>query len=410
MNESVNNNNFIPQGLPAPDTDALEHSQKLCALIEQEIIQDGRISFFRFMELALYAHGLGYYSAGSKKLGESGDFITAPEISPLFSRCIARQCEQVFSELDNKYILEFGAGSGKMVTDILLELEQNNCLPNIYYIIETSAELKQQQHNTLQTHAAHLAHIVQWLDRLPEDGFTGVILANELLDAMPVHKFRVTANRAEEVYVTIDKGRFVFETGEPGNKLLKKKLSELAKTLPEHYESEINLAAQAWIRSIGDCLEKGLVLIIDYGYPQHEYYHHDRSTGTLMCYYRHHTHPDPFILPGLQDITAHVDFTAIAWSADEANLSVSGYTTQAYFLMGCGLDSMISEASTALNAKMENGNNTRQQIELSQQIRKLTLATEMGEQFKVLALTKKLDLPLIGFTFADQRARLLPVQ
>lgn len=401
MNEPQNNKYFVPPGMPTPDADAIEHSQKLSALIKQEISQNKRIPFSRFMELALYAQGLGYYSAGSTKLGESGDFITAPEISPLFSRCIAKQCEQVLSELDSKNILEFGAGSGKMAADILLELERDNCLPKQYYILETSAELRQQQQNTLQTRAAHLAPLVHWLDTLPEQGFTGVILANELLDAMPAHKFRISANAAEEIYVTTDNDRFVFQGGEPGNDLLKMRITELGKTLPENYESEINLAAEAWTRSMGDYLEKGLVLIIDYGYPQHEFYHHDRSSGTLMCYYRHHTHPDPLILPGLQDITTHVDFTAIARSADEANLNVAGYTTQAYFLLGCGLESIAS---------MENINNTQQQIELSQQIRKLTSPSEMGEQFKVLALTRQLDCPLVGFSLSDQRARLLPLQ
>ena len=176
MNESQNNKYLVPQGMPAPDADAIEHSQKLSALIKQEIGKKKRIPFSRFMELALYAQGLGYYSAGSTKLGESGDFITAPEISPLFSRCIAKQCEQVLSELDSKYILEFGAGSGKMAADILLELERDNCLPKQYYILETSAELRQQQQNTLQTRAAHLAPLVQWLDTLPENGFSGVII------------------------------------------------------------------------------------------------------------------------------------------------------------------------------------------------------------------------------------------
>lgn len=400
MIEHNNNKYYIPGDMPAPTDDAIEHSKQLEALIREEISDKHTIPFSRFMELALYSPGMGYYSAGSKKLGAAGDFITAPEISPLFARCIAKQCEQVLPQLDKKQILEVGAGSGIMAADILLALDQSDHLPENYFILETSADLRHRQQTTINKDAKHLVNRVIWLDALPEGGFEGIILANELLDAMPVQKFRINNSVPFELFVGIENNRLTLLEQEINNARLKSKLDSLATALPDNYESEINLNAEAWIQSISNCMHKGLVLLIDYGYPQHEYYHKDRTAGTLMCYYQHYTHDDPFALLGLQDITTHVDFTAIAQSADDAGFNITGYTTQAFFLLGCGLESM---AQDLINADL------KQRIELSQQIKKLTLPSEMGEQFKVMALSKQLDTPLIGFRLADHRARLLPL-
>lgn len=388
-----------------PDVDNLPvaqlHSEWLCALIRDEIgANGGQITFSRYMELALYAPGLGYYSAGSHKLGEAGDFVTAPELSPLFSRCVARQCEQVLAHLGGGDILEVGAGSGVMAADVLAELETLDCLPGCYFILEVSADLRQRQQQTVAARVPHLAGRVHWLDVLPAVGFQGVVLANELLDAMPVHVFGVAEKTSYERYVACGDGRFIWSDGPLSDARLVERIVALKDARGEFapgYVSEINLAAEDWLRSIAALLARGMVLLIDYGFPRREYYHPQRSGGTLMCHYRHRAHPDPLVLPGLQDITAHVDFTALAEVASEAGLTVAGFTTQAYFLLSSGLNEMMAASDP---------NDVRQHVLLMQQVKKLTLPSEMGELFKVMALMRDMDAPLLGFTFQDQRRRL----
>ncbi len=391
-----NFNNLSP-----PDTASQAHSDRLHALIHDEIKAIGAgITFARYMALALYAPGLGYYSAGSRKFGEGGDFVTAPEISPLFSRCVARQCCQVLAGLGGGDILEVGAGSGVMAADVLAEMEVLGCLPEHYFILDVSADLRQRQRETLERRVPYLVERVRWLDRLPESGFTGVVLANELLDAMPVHLFRVENEGAQELYVAWEDDRFTWRSGLLSDPRLDERIAVIVDELGDWspgYTSEINLAAEDWVRSIAAMLERGLVLIIDYGFPRREYYHLERAGGTLMCHYRHRTHPDPLIHTGLQDITAHVDFTAVAEAAVEAGLAVAGYATQAHFLLGSGLMEM---------AAASNPDDTRQHLQLTQQVKKLTLPSEMGELFKVIALTRDIDMPLAGFSFQDQRGRL----
>lgn len=387
--------------LPAPDSVALAHSNKLLQLIKQEILQqNGVISFARFMELALYASGLGYYSAGAQKFGKSGDFVTAPEISPLFSRCVARQCQQVLAELTDGNILEFGAGSGVMAAEILLELERLACLPTCYFILEISADLQQRQQQTIQKLAPHLFERVVWLAALPDKPWQGVILANEVLDAMPVQRFALENNNIWELGVAWENEQLVTRRIKPLNPALLPTVLDLRKdVLGEaiNYISEVNLTLDAWLRSVSEKLQKGLILLLDYGFPSSEYYHPDRNMGTLMCHYRHYAHGDPFWLPGLQDITAHVDFTAVAETAFALGLSISGYATQAAFLLSSGL-LKLAETSAEQNLMT--------QIKISQQIQKLTAPHEMGELFKVIALTKAIELPLLGFALQDLRSRL----
>lgn len=388
-----------------PDIDILPaaqaHSERLCALIRDEVAANGgQITFARYMDLALYAPGLGYYSAGSHKLGEAGDFVTAPELSPLFSRCVARQCGQVLAHLGGGDILEVGAGSGVMAVDVLAELETLDCLPACYFILEVSADLRQRQQQTVAANVPHLAARVHWIDTLPAAGFQGVVLANELLDAMPVHVFSVAEKANYERYVACGDGRFIWSDGPLSDARLAERIVALADARGEFapgYISEINLAAEDWLRSIAALLTRGMVLLIDYGFPRREYYHVQRSGGTLMCHYRHRAHPDPLVLPGLQDITAHVDFTALAEVASEAQLTVAGFTAQAYFLLSSGLNEMTAASDP---------NDVRQHVLLMQQVKKLTLPSEMGELFKVMALTRDVDVPLLGFTFQDQRRRL----
>lgn len=388
----------VLHGLPLPDAIAQAHSLKLQELIAGEpATHHGCISFARFMELALYAPGLGYYSGGSRKLGAEGDFITAPEWSPLFARCLARQLEQAFTVMDGGDILEVGPGSGVMAADLLEALAHAACLPGRYFLLERSGELRARQQNLLKNRLPHLYDRLVWLEQLPEPGFRGVVLANELLDALPVHCFTVTETSAAELYVRTDHGRWQWQADAPSSAELARRIERLTQEmhLPVGYVSEVNLAAEAWIRSIANVLDAGVILLIDYGFPRHEYYHPDRSSGTLMCHYRHRTHDDPFVLVGLQDITAHVDFTAMAEAAHDAGLRVAGYTTQAAFLLANGITEFMEDAGDELS-----------RLERALQIKKLTLPHEMGELFKVLALTRNFGEQLQGFTLRDLRRRL----
>ncbi len=384
--------------LPAPDPQARAHSGRLCELISREIAgAGGRIPFARYMELALYAPGLGYYSAGRQKFGEAGDFVTAPEISSLFSRCLARQCAQVLEEAEGGGILEFGAGSGVMARDILAWLEEAGRLPEHYLILEPSAELRARQEATLRECLPHLKARVAWLDRLPGAGFHGVVLANEVLDAMPVHRLLKKEQGLRELYVTGGgDGRFAYCEGPLSHGALAKYMAAAVpgaamSALPDGYVFDVNLAAGAWVGSLAGLLKKGLALIIDYGYPRREYYHPQRGNGTLKCFYHHRSHDDPLIFPGLQDITAHVDFTALAESAHDQGLTVAGYTTQAAFLEACGIADML-----AFDDGDPLGN-----VNQARQIRQLMLPGEMGEVFKVLGLTRGLDFSLLGFGGRD---------
>jgi len=384
--------------LPLPSSEAQAHSERLSALILEAMQSNGgRIGFDRFMELALYAPGLGYYSAGSRKFGEAGDFVTAPELSPLFSRCLARQCAEVLAELGTGDILEFGAGSGVMAADILNELAALDHLPAHYYILELSAELRARQQETIQQKAPQLAERVEWLNTLPEPGFVGVVLANEVLDAMPVHRFRIHEGEPLELCVVWNGERLELDEDAPDAALYERfKWLQQRYALAEGYSSEINLRAEEWVRSLGDFLARGVALLIDYGFPGGEFYHPQRDTGTLMCHYRHRAHADALILPGLQDITAHVDFTAVGEAALAAGLAVRGYTSQANFLLANGLTELLAQQDEDL----------RQQLSQAAQVKRLTMPGEMGELFKVMALSREWERPLRGFSLRDDRARL----
>ncbi|HEY0719784.1 MAG TPA: SAM-dependent methyltransferase [Gammaproteobacteria bacterium] len=383
--------------LPQPDEAAQAASEALTRLIREEIERTGgAIPFARFMELVLYAPGRGYYSGGSRKFGEAGDFTTAPELSPLFSRCLARQCLQILQQLGEGDLLEFGAGSGVMAAELLAELERLGRLPRHYYIAELSGELRQRQQETITKRLPHLVERVVWLDELPET-FRGVILGNEVLDAMPAQRFLVTEGVARELGVAWHDGQFadalLAESAPAVASALKALLDEAR--LDDGYSSEISLAAQEWIATLAQLLDAGAILLIDYGFPRREYYHPQRKEGTLMCHYRHRSHPDPYAFVGLQDITAHVDFTAIAEAAAQHGLHVAGFANQASFLLSMGILEMMGEAQE-----------TREQMAYAGQVRRLLQPEEMGELFKVIALTRGFDEPLLGFGLRDERARL----
>ncbi|HUF80610.1 MAG TPA: SAM-dependent methyltransferase [Burkholderiales bacterium] len=379
-----------PAQLPAPPAEALAVSGQLGRLIAGEIARAGGwLSFERYMELALYAPGLGYYMAGARKLGRDGDFVTAPEISPLFARTLARQVAQL-AGLGLGEVLEIGAGSGALAADLLLELERLGCLPQNYLILELSPDLRERSRDTLARQAPHLIERVAWLNRLPPR-FTGIVLGNEVLDAMPVQVFQRGPDGIVELGVALEGGKLAWAArpaaaaGPPPD----------ASCFPaEGYRSEVPAAACAFIRTLGETLARGVGLFFDYGFPRSEYYHPQRAGGTLMCHYRHRAHDDPFFLPGLQDITAHIDFSAIARAGEDAGLEVLGYASQAQFLVNCGITGLLAETPAADAAAY---------APLAAQAQKLLSPAEMGELFKVIALGKGVAAPLAGFTSGDRR-------
>lgn len=388
-----NPNEIIPAGWPAPSASGLERHRRLIELIRTEIDSaDGAIPFSQFMTLALYAPAFGYYSAAQSKFGEGGDFVTAPELSPLFARCLANQVAQIAAQLGDLDILEVGAGSGIFAAELLKSLEALGVVPRRYFVLELSATLREWQRQTIGKHAPLILPRVHWLSELPPAPFNGVIIGNELLDAMPVTRFRITGSGIAEQYVGWDGKNFRIEERAAHNGIIAR-LSPLA--LTQDYVSEIGWQADAWIRSVGERLGRGAILLIDYGFPRTEFYHPQRSQGTLMCHYRHRAHANPLILVGLQDITAHIDFTAIAEAGSEADLDVLGYTSQAAFLIGCGLTELALEPM-----------DERQQLTRSNAITKLTAPHEMGELFKVIALGRDVQTPLRGFVVQDRRSRL----
>ncbi len=388
------------QQLPMPDETGQATSERLLKQIRRAIDQTARgIPFDRFMEMALYAPGLGYYIAGSRKFGEAGDFVTAPEVSPLFAQCMARQAAPVLQHLGGGDLLEFGAGSGLLAADMLAELERLGRLPDRYAILDISPELQARQRETIQRQVPHLQDRVVWLQRLPER-FDGVVVANELLDAMPVSRFRIGAEGVEESFVRWG-GEGLEEhfqqTETPGFEAAVAQLMESVGALPVGYVSEINLRQSAWLKALAASLGRGAVILVDYGYCAREYYHPQRSEGTLMCHYRHRAHSDPFRWIGLQDITSHVDFTAAARVAIDAGFHLGGYTTQAHFLLANGLDALLADSDPA---------DVASHMALMQGVKRLTLPSEMGERFKVLGLLKEIEMNLQGFSLRDFCERL----
>ncbi|MDD2776799.1 MAG: SAM-dependent methyltransferase [Gallionella sp.] len=372
--------------LPLPEPAAAEHSARLTALIQQEIAaQGGWISFARFMELALYAPTLGYYTAGAHKLGAAGDFTTAPELSHLYGQTLARQMAQIMAG-SAPYLLELGAGSGKLAEDMLAELEVLGSLPECYYILEVSADLRARQQARLQP---RWQDRVVWLDALP-DAFSGAIVANEVLDALPVHLVEWREEGVQERGVAWDGAAFVWQSRDIANADLLAAAHALNPPAP--YLSEICLAARGLIHSLAMRLQQGAMVWIDYGFGAREYYHPQRNSGTLMCHYRHYAHDDPFFLLGLQDLTAHVNFTDIAECGIDSGLELLGYTNQAFFLINSGITDLLKSTSP---------DDVRAYAPLSAQLQKLTSPAEMGELFKVIALGKNFAVPLAGFARGD---------
>jgi len=404
--------------LPTPDASALAHSTQLSTLIRQRIGQEGPIDFAEFMQMALYAPGLGYYMAGAQKFGAEGDFVTAPELGPLFGQALAVQIEEIVNTGVQARVLEIGAGSGKLAASLLPELARR--LPNAtrpeYWILEPSAELQQRQQVLLQASLdAETFAAVRWLDTLPID-FNGVVVANEVLDAMPVVRFQ-KSQTLQQLAVGLSHVDEQNADSFQSNTLVTEYLwtptkatsdvvaavesleSSLGMSFEDGYLSEINLLVEPWISSLQACIDTGVVLLIDYGYPEHEYYLPERASGTLSCYYQHRAHDEPLIYPGLQDITAHVDFTRVARAAIESGFELLGYGSQAQFLLANELSELAAHAMSKLNREAD-------RISLNQSVKTLTLPGEMGERFQVMALGKGYDRGLRGFSAADLSHRL----
>jgi SAM-dependent MidA family methyltransferase len=418
----------------SPEEEA--HSRAMAALVREQIrAAGGWLSFERFMELALYAPGLGYYSAGSVKLGPGGDFVTAPEVSDLFSRCVARQCAQVLADgrragqedgqeegkeegkEDGQEhrdgggeILELGAGTGRMAAVILQTLAERGPLPERYAILEVSADLAERQRERLGRLPRELRERVVWLERLPERPLRGVILANEVLDALPCRRFALAGGAVRELGVGLAETDGPDPTLSAGHAALVERetspdaalasacatlLNELPAPLPEGYASELCLRVDPWIAGVGECLERGAMLLFDYGLPRAHYYHPQRTTGTLRCHFKQRVHDDPYVNLGVQDITAWVDFTRVAEAAVACGLDVSGFCTQAAFLLGTGLEQLLAEATDPVK-----------HARLAGEARRLLLPGEMGEAFKVMALTRGCDVALEGFVLQDLRQSL----
>lgn len=380
--------------LPIPNADAQAHSQQLALLIQDSISQHGGwLSFADFMQMALYTPSLGYYSGGAKKFGVGGDFVTAPEISPLFAQAFANQVAQVLIETQGD-VLELGAGSGKLAVDLLLSLQALKQLPSHYYILEVSAYLRQVQLETMQKSLPEaLFERVVWLDTLPVD-FVGVMLGNEVLDAVPVHL----------VYKPIPAdSQLLYERGVSFNgsfywqdqPLASGEIFDLANAheLPDDYLTEISPAAIGLVSSLGCSLKHGAIMMVDYGFSAREYYHPQRNLGTLMCHYQHYAHIDPLVYVGLQDITAHVDFTSVADAGDRSGLELMGFCSQAQFLMNCGILEIMSQVSP---------HDMTRYAPLAAAAQKLLSPAEMGDLFKVIALGKGLNQALIGFSSGDK--------
>ncbi len=386
----------LPPSLPRPDPPSLEQSRRVAEYIGQRIDEaGGSISFAEFMHHALYAPGLGYYTAGATKFGEEGDYVTAPEVSSIFGRVLARQCADVLEQVQDGAILEYGAGSGKLAVDMLEALARRGALPSKYLILEVSPDLRERQQVCVCENLPLYADLVEWVDDIP-DRLRGVIVANEVLDSIPVERFVRRDAGVMQLRVVVDGDGFGF-TEAPAPDNLRRYVTvvekELGRRLPDGYTSEVCLATSPWIGGMSHALREGVAFLFDYGVSRREYYAPERADGWLRCHFRHRVHDNPLILPGIQDLTAWVDFSSVAGAAVAQGFDIAGYSAQAQFLMAGGLDEEMREISSL---PLED------QVRLSQQVKTLTLPGEMGERFKCIALRKGHVAKPAAFGLADR--------
>lgn len=389
---------LLPPALSAAEA---AHSARVAALIRRELAAAGGWRpFSRFMQLALYAPGLGYYSAGGHKLGAGGDYVTAPELTPLFARCMAAQVAPLLDAVGGGDVLEAGAGSGALAAGLLEALAARGTLPRRYLILEVSADLRERQRATLAARAPALAARVTWIDRPPRTAWRGVVVANEVLDALPVERFRAQARGFESMGVVAAGDSFEFAARPAPQDVAGVLATRLARcgALAAGYESEVSLLVGPWVAELSRALECGGLLLADYGLPRAQYYHPSRSQGSLTAFCKHRQVADVLARPGLQDITAWVDFTAVAEAAAGEDLAVAGFATQAHFLLSTGLQRELAAAGDGCDGGA--------QARLSQAVATLMLPGEMGERCKVMLLTRGLADVAVGFTFRDLTATL----
>jgi SAM-dependent MidA family methyltransferase len=389
-------------GLPQLEPEIYAHGERVLANLREQIaLAGGALDFAEFMRLALYAPDLGYYAAGMAKFGAAGDFVTAPEVSPLFARALARQVAEVLVGLGQGEVLEFGAGSGAMAVELLLELERLGALPARYLILEVSASLRVVQQERLSHDAPHLLTRVVWLDAWPQD-FVGVMLGNEVLDALPVRVLEITPEAPVRLAVKVEGGALAWmpiPASEADLRLVAELEAVRDAPFSAGYRVEFHPELPGWIAGVAQALKCGVVLLFDYGATARELYAAERWMGTLRCHLRHYAHDDPLLYPGLQDITAWVDFSRVAACAQASGLDVLGYTMQAHFLLGCGMAQVYEQAFAEAEREVD-------QLRLAQGFKTLMMPGEMGERFKVIALGRGVVAPLSGFAMRDFRHRL----
>ncbi len=376
--------------MPQIDSSLKQHSLALEEKIRERIIQDKTISFSQFMQMALYQPGFGYYSSGTHKFGEQGDFVTSPELGGLFAECMAKQFQQVLDQIEAPIVLELGAGTGQFCFDCLLELDSLNSLPEKYCILEVSADLQQRQQDKIQELPKHLQNIVTWIQQPPAEQFNGIIFANEVLDALPVEVFKFEDGQYQQMTVAWDGG--FKQDWQPMHDSLKEQIQAKELDLADGYVSEFVPNLSAWLKTITENLQQGVALFVDYGYERNAYYHAQRNEGTLVCFIQHQANFNYFENVGIQDMTAFVDFTAVAEAGDECGLDIDGYTTQAHFLMSMGIEQLLGDSETNYTEYYRN----------TTEMKKLVMPNEMGEKFKVIAMSKNFDKELQGFSFSNQ--------
>jgi SAM-dependent MidA family methyltransferase len=380
--------------LPTLSPDEQAHADAVRSALERKIAAAGGwISFFDFMQFALYAPGLGYYSAGAEKFGARGDFLTAPELHPIFARCLARQVAQVFELTGGREIVEFGAGSGRLAVDLALALAELGREPSRYSIVDVSADLRARQRELVHAVLGSRAGCFDWVDGVPAEPIRGAVIANELLDALPVERFRIVNGAVEQLGVRVA-GDSLSIAARAAPPAFAAKVSALGVMGEGGYVSEFCPLLAGWIGSVAPLIARGALFVLDYGLPRAHYYHRERRQGTLLCHFRHRAHADPLTRIGLQDITAWVDFTALAEAGDAAALDVLGYSTQAHFLLGAGMHEEIERLA---------GQPARERDAATRAASRLLLPGEMGEAFKVMALGRGVSEPLVGFTVRDLR-------
>jgi SAM-dependent MidA family methyltransferase len=393
---------MIPLELAPLSEDERAHEARVIATIRAAIrAAGGWLPFSRYMELALYAPGLGYYAAGARKLGAGGDFVTAPELTPIFGRCVATQCAEVLTTLGGGEIVELGAGSGALAADLLGELAACGTLPTAYRILEPSPELRERQRRRLGELPAGIRRRLAWLEGVPPEGFRGIVLANEVLDALPVERFRAGAAGFEALGVALEGERFAWRAMPAAGPLaadLATVVADLGSPLAAGYVSEACVMLDPWLAAVTEPLRAGIALLIDYGVPRRAYYAPQRDGGTLACHHRQRRHQDVFINVGLQDLTAWVDFTRVAAAGAAHGLRVAGYTTQAHFLLATGFERHLAAVRAAADPSRE--------PLCARAAARLVLPAEMGETFKCIALARDYDQPLAGFSLRDFTASL----